>query len=57
MEQRLADASTIDFELWMRRALVALDHDQIGRAELLQQLRKRWLGVPSQLMHERPPVG
>ena len=36
MEQRLADAGAIDFELGMRRALVALDQDEIDRAELLQ---------------------
>ena len=52
--ERLADRGAIDFELGMRLALVALDQNEIDRAELLQQRPKHGLRVAAQLEQVQP---
>ena len=57
MEERLAEAGAVDFELGMRLALETLDHHEVDRRELFDQRGKRELRGAAQLVHEGEAVG
>src|SRR6516165_1014375 len=53
MDERFADGCAIDFKLWMRMPLEALDDDEIGRTELCQEVDQRKFRLVAQLVNQR----